>query len=409
MASKPQPPAAEDGISSEVISSAVDSLLKWKAKTAPEKPQLLPEDDLVYLNLTLRKIPAKSRTNAFRIPLPHPLFDATSEVCLIIDDRPNSNLTSKDAKKIVKTQNIPVAKVLKLSKLKTDYKPFEAKRKLCDSYELFLVDRRIVHLLPKLLGKSFFKKKKLPVPLDLTHKNWKEQIERAMGSGFLFMRTGTCCVMKVGKVSMERDEIVENIAQGISEVVKVVPKKWGGVRSFHVKFSNSLALPIYQALPDFKLKIDGLAEMEREEIRETEAKEMSSGGEEKEKDKRKKKKKGRIHEVQYMDLGIGAVELDSDDDEDKNEEVKKMDAEEHVGNDVESEGDEEIDSDDLGIKRRKKDRLVRGVEKKEGKAAKRSRSPVRNAESVEKKEKKKSKLGARSKGSMKKATKSLSR
>ena len=50
--------------------------------------------------------------------------------------------------------------MLGISKLKANYYPFEAKRKLCDSYDLFMADDRIIPSLPKLIGKSFFKKKK---------------------------------------------------------------------------------------------------------------------------------------------------------------------------------------------------------------------------------------------------------
>ncbi|CDP06185.1 unnamed protein product [Coffea canephora] len=368
----------------ERVVAAVNALQKWKeARSASQMPQLLPEDDFIYLNLTLKKIPPKPRTNPFKIPLPKPLFDPDSELCLIIDDRPKSNLTSEAAKKIVKSQNLPVAKVLKLSKLKSNYKPFEAKRKLCDSYDLFLVDRRVVHLLPKLLGKFFFKKKKLPLPLDLSHKNWKEQIERAMGCGLLYMRTGTCCVMKVGKVSMENEEIVENVVQGINEVVKVVPKKWGGVRSLHLKFSDSLALPVYQALPDVKLKIDGVKKTEAVNDSEgevVEVKEESSGGEVIM--GRTKKKKGRIHEVRYMDVGVGVGELESEEDDDDEGKLK-----------IDKEADEIFDSDDSGVKKRKKGKSVKGLQKKAGNIEKVAKSYS------EKKEKKKSKLESRLRGS----------
>ncbi|KAI3687732.1 hypothetical protein L1987_81434 [Smallanthus sonchifolius] len=114
-------------------------------------------------------------------------------------------------------------------------------------------------MLPKLLGKQFFKKNKLPLGVDLSHKNWKEQIERGCSCGLLFVRTGTCCVIRVAKVSMERDEIVENVRAAVDGVVRFVPKKLGGVRSLHLKVSNSVALPLYQSLPDVKLKIEGEA------------------------------------------------------------------------------------------------------------------------------------------------------
>ncbi|KAL3508976.1 hypothetical protein ACH5RR_028377 [Cinchona calisaya] len=409
----------------ERVVKAVNALQKWKeAQSATQKPQLLPEDDFIYLNLTLKKIPQKPRTNPYKIPLKNPLFGATSELCLIIDDRPNSNLTSETAKKIIKSNDIPVSKVLKLSKLKSNYKPFEAKRKLCDSYDVFLVDRRVVHLLPKLLGKFFFKKKKLPLPLDLSHKNWKEQIERALGSGLLYMRSGTCCVMKVGKVSMESEEIVENVVEGINGVVEVVPKKWEGVRSLHLKFSDSLALPVYQALPDVKLKIDGVKESEEVSVSEVEMKEESSGGEGKMGKIGKKKKKGRIHEVQYMDVGVGVDELESEDDEFVGAGVEeKFDShDEGVGNerkDSEDADEEDFVSEDFGVKKEKKGKSVKELGKKLGKVeksrekeAKKSRLSLEGVKkSSEKKEKKKSNRGARLKeGSiMKKANRNRSR
>ncbi|PHU10860.1 hypothetical protein BC332_22720 [Capsicum chinense] len=352
--------AAATKVSRSTVEKAVNALLRWKdSKSKIQKPQLLPQDDFIYLNLTLKKIPPKPRTNAYRIPFPHPLHDASAELCLIIDDRPNSKLTSEAAKKIVKAQNIPVTKVIRLSKLKTNYKPFEAKRKLCDSYDLFLVDRRIVHLLPKLLGKQFFKKKKLPLPLDLMHKNWKEQVERACASGLFYLRTGTCCMMRVGKGSMESEQIVDNVVEAIKGVVQVVPKKWGGVRSLHLRLSDSLALPLYQTLPDIKLKIQGFKEKETEDRVEevtdglVEVKESSEKAEEGS-GKKKRKNKGRIHEVNYMDFDAGIDELGSDDDDVGNDV-------ENVGNNEEENSDEDVEeSEDVEVEKVKKGKAKKG-------------------------------------------------
>ncbi|XP_028786765.1 putative uncharacterized protein DDB_G0292636 [Neltuma alba] len=82
-----------------------------------------------------------------------------------------------------------------------------------------------------------------------------------------------------------------------------MPKGWGSVRSFHLKLLDSLALPLYQVIPDMKLKIEGAKRKE-------EAKEEDKDVQDKKKDVAKKdlkvgKKKGRIHEVQYMDDNIG--------------------------------------------------------------------------------------------------------
>ena len=229
-------------VSSQTVQKAVNALLKWRnSKNKTLKPQLLDDDEFVYLILTLKKIPPKDRVNAYKIPLPHSLHSQDAELCLIIDDRPKSGLTKEDAAKKIKSEDIPISKVIKLSKLKSDYRPFEAKRKLCDSYHMFLADKRVVHLLPRLLGKQFFKKKKIPVPVDLKHKNWKEQIDKVHWSALLFLKTGTCSVVRVAKASMGTKEIMENVVAAINGIVVVVPRKWGNVRSFHLKLLESLA------------------------------------------------------------------------------------------------------------------------------------------------------------------------
>ncbi|XP_076933155.1 putative ribosome biogenesis protein C8F11.04 [Bidens hawaiensis] len=338
------------------VNSAVDALLKWKAKqTDSHNPQLLPSDDFIYLNFTLKKLPQK-RTNPNKIPLPHPIISPdSSELCLIIDDRPSSNLTSKAAKQKIKADGIAVSKVIKLSKLRTDYKPFESKRKLCDSYDMFFADKRVIHLLPKLLGKQFFRKKKLPLGVDLGHKNWKEQIERACASGLLFFGSGTCSVVKVAKVSMTRDEIVENVVAAIEGGVGFVGKKLGGVRSLHLKFVDSVALPVYQALPDIKLKIEGVKENckleeggEGQESKDGGVIEMSLDGDDVE-----------VENIENVDEISG--ELDVDDDGGSDKKKRKGDEVEAGKKKRSRKGKVDGVSDDTRVKPAKKS-VIDGVE-----------------------------------------------
>ncbi|CAN1135384.1 Ribosomal L1 domain-containing protein 1 [Linum perenne] len=299
--------------SGETVERAVNALLGWRAtKLKTSKAQLLEQDEFVYVVVSLKKIPEKgvSRVKPYKVGLPHGLVnpqDGSSELCLIIDDRPKSGLTKEIAKKKIDNDGIPISKIIKLSKLKTDYRPFEAKRKLCDSYDLFLADRRVIPLLPKMLGKEFFKKKRIPVAIDLNHKNWKEQINYACGSALVFVGTGTCTVVKAAKLSMQKDEILENVMATINGVIeKIVPKKWGGVRSLHLKLLDSLALPLYETVPDLKLKI----ESQKVEVEEEEEKEKENVEDPKAAGKKKMKKKGRISEIRYMDSKGDAVETE---------------------------------------------------------------------------------------------------
>ena len=58
--------------------------------------------------------------------------------------------------------------MIPLDKLKTDYKTFESKKHLSAYYDVYLADRRIYHLLPRHLGKSFFIKKRW-APFEVVH------------------------------------------------------------------------------------------------------------------------------------------------------------------------------------------------------------------------------------------------
>ncbi|WVZ00950.1 hypothetical protein V8G54_027019 [Vigna mungo] len=299
---------ASENLNPVTVTKAIDALLKWRrSQSETQKPKLFDQDEeFVYLVVTLKKIPAKSRVNPYKIPLPHSLFSQFSEQCLILDDRPNkARVTKAQAQAKVQSESIPIAKILKLSKLASDYRAFEAKRKLCDSYDLFFAEKNIVPLLPRLLGKQFFKKRKLPVPVDLKKSNWKEQVERACSSAMLFMRTGTCSVVRVAKVGMERDSIVENVMAAVEGIVEVVPKKWGNVRSLHLKLLESVALPVYQVVPDLKLRIEGANE--QAEIKEKKKKRKND-----EEVRESAKKKGRIHEVRYMDENGGEDEIENE-------------------------------------------------------------------------------------------------
>lgn len=53
-----------------------------------------------------------------------------------------------------------ITQVISLRELKVEYKPFEAKKALCQKFDIFLVDDRIVRLVPKFLGKPFYSKKR---------------------------------------------------------------------------------------------------------------------------------------------------------------------------------------------------------------------------------------------------------
>ena len=172
------------------VTKAVAALRKHSEKVKAEGGSKLFDGDddddaeTYSVMVSTRRVPQRASNKLVPIPLPHPLLSLdVAEVCLIVKDHQGEG--HKDAKrKVAEMEKCGVAKVLGISKLRNNYKPHEAKRKLCDSYDLFLADARVLPLLPKLLGKTFFKKKRQPVPVDLTKKDWPSQVRKAAAATY---------------------------------------------------------------------------------------------------------------------------------------------------------------------------------------------------------------------------------
>lgn len=180
------------------------------------------------------------------VPLPHPLYSVEeTEVCLFVKDHKGEG--HKESKNKVKAEKIPgIAKVVGISKLKTKYESHEKKRQLCNSYDLFMADDRILPSLPSLIGKTFFKKKKHPIPVKLTGKDWAGQIRKACGCTYLHLK-GSSLTVRVAKASQTEDECVENVMEAIEGVAAKVPGGFNAIQNLYLKSLESVALPIYQA------------------------------------------------------------------------------------------------------------------------------------------------------------------
>eukprot|EP00891_Asterochloris_glomerata_P002870 jgi/Astpho2/2870/e_gw1.00050.168.1_t len=244
-------------LSREQLDKAVVALLKYVGHQQEESNNLLDEDDYIHLTVALAKTPTGPRKDKpVRIALPNPIytFDG-AEVCLFVKDHKGQQ-HYKAAKKRVRQEKIAgVSKVIGISKLRTKYEPFEAKRTLCNSFDLFVADDRIIPSLPKLLGKHFFKKKKSPIPVDLTSKDWAAQIGKAVSGTYLRKGLGSTLSIRAARTSMTPEQCVENVLTVVTKLVEHIPKRWSNVQALHLKTSDSAALPIYQRAPAMQVQI----------------------------------------------------------------------------------------------------------------------------------------------------------
>ncbi|CEO98354.1 unnamed protein product (mitochondrion) [Plasmodiophora brassicae] len=234
-------------VESGTVERAVGALQKYVAKKEAESAQMsLVDDDQFYiLVLNLFSAPSKAKTSPKRIQIPHSLYLADGvEICLITKD-PQKEYKEKLALNPVRN----VRKVIGVQKLKAKYSQYKDKRELCLAYDLFLADQRVLNLLPHLLGKAFFTRKKQPVPVRINGKNVASELEKARDSTYMFLSCGSCVAIKIARVSQTRTEIIQNIMQGLDSAVKQIRGNWDNIQSVHLKLAESVALPLYNCLP----------------------------------------------------------------------------------------------------------------------------------------------------------------
>ncbi|KAJ3760188.1 ribosomal protein L1p/L10e family-domain-containing protein [Lentinula raphanica] len=234
----------DDRVSLNQCQKAVDALHAYVSEVAAKKAetQLLPDvEQAFWLTIALKKQPQGSSLKVYSIPIAHPIVDPRKEsVCLFTKD---PQRTYKD---LLADNNIRfISKVIDISKLKGKYKAFDARRALLKEHGLFLADDRVIPLLPKLLGSKFFQAKKQPLPVNITRKNLKTELERAVSSTYMPSIRGTTLSVRVGKISQTAAQVVANIKTALPVIASKINGGWDNVQSIGLKTSMSAYLPIW--------------------------------------------------------------------------------------------------------------------------------------------------------------------
>ncbi|NXK85751.1 RL1D1 protein, partial [Formicarius rufipectus] len=242
------------------VKKAVEALLAFSRSKAKRDVLLLNESESVHLLLTVWKVPREPKL--IRIPLPHGIRPETAEVCLFTKDEPNLSAEQTEnlyRKLLIQNGIRSVSQIISYKTLKKEYKMFEAKRRLLNSFDLFLSDDRIRRLLPSHLGKHFYEKKKAPLSVNLKAKNLAKELQKHIqGTTLPINNKGCCYTARIGHTGMKVDEILENVIAAAQVIAKKLPKNWKNVKILHLKTLKSVALPIFTA------NISNLDELDRE-------------------------------------------------------------------------------------------------------------------------------------------------
>ncbi|NXT09463.1 RL1D1 protein, partial [Prunella fulvescens] len=258
------------------VKKAVEALLAFSRSKAKGDALLLNESESVHLLVTVWKVPQVAKV--IRIPLPHGIRPETADVCLFTKDEPNlsAEQTENLYKKLLLRNGIrSISQIISYKTLKKEYKMFEAKRRLLNSFDLFLSDDRIRRLLPSHLGKHFYEKKKAPLSVNLKAKDLAKELEKHIqGTTLPVNNKGCCYTTRIGHTGMKVDEILENIIAAAKVIGNKLPKKWKNVKILHLKTLKSVALPIFTANISNLDELDKLPSLKKNEVKKAKPKKV---------------------------------------------------------------------------------------------------------------------------------------
>ncbi|KZV70387.1 ribosomal protein L1 [Peniophora sp. CONT] len=234
----------DERVSIKQCKKAVDALLAHASKKqaeAEESSLLGGKEQHIWLQVAVKKMHPEHKLKPFKIPVKYPLVDPrVTPICLITKD------PQREYKDLLDSHDIKfINRVVGITKLKGKFKPYEARRMLLQENGLFLADERVVTLLPGLLGKKFFDAKKQPIPVNLTRKDLKGELERAISSTYMHQNQGTCTSIKIATLTHTPAQVLANLQTALPSIAKATKGGWENIQSLNIKTSNSTALPIW--------------------------------------------------------------------------------------------------------------------------------------------------------------------
>merc|ERR1711992_359137 len=140
-----------------------------------------------------------------------------------------------------KSKNIPAMSADDLKKLNKNKKLV---KKLAKKYDAFLASESLIKQIPRLLGPGLNKAGKFPSLL--THgDNIDEKISDLKSTIKFQMKKVLCLSVAIGNLSMDEDQLVQNIHLAINFLVSLLKKHWQNVRSLYIKSTMGPAQRLY--------------------------------------------------------------------------------------------------------------------------------------------------------------------
>ncbi|CAO3696097.1 unnamed protein product [Rhizopus stolonifer] len=202
------------------------------------------EDNCIMIEVTthtFKKIKHSPKPKAFRVEcMP---YENDIEICLV------TKSDVQETEKLIQKNNIPyIKKVVNPQMLKTTYKQFEARRKLASSYDMFVFDDRIYHIMPDLFGKSILGTKKLVVPISMAG-NLNSNLKNVLTQVYARPTDSQIHNVLIGNFDMKTDDLLKNYLKVVPKFVNFVSESWDTVNVVSLKAKDFPPLPIICNFP----------------------------------------------------------------------------------------------------------------------------------------------------------------
>lgn len=141
-----------------------------------------------------------------------------------------------------------------MRQLRVEYDQFELKRRLLTQHDFIMVDTRVLNHVSHVLGKMFFKKHNMLVPVKINEKDIKKNIDKGLRTVMLRLSEGQTSTILVGHTAMPKNLVKENIMALVKQFKEKFPGGERNIRSLSIKLPLSLSIPIYLTLSKLNLK-----------------------------------------------------------------------------------------------------------------------------------------------------------
>lgn len=206
-----------------------------------EEDELIPDDPSVTVIFQLWE-PFNSN-----IPYPtlfeirHPIYtDETLPVRIITKD-PHDEWKQKFRDAV---PPFPI-KTYSISKWRKRFTVAADRRQLMKETRVFCADGRIGHILDDIIGADFYKKKKMPVIVDISGDDIIKPIEHVLECTAVMFPKDQIFSATIGKLSWQTDDIADNACDVINAVLEKIGKE--KVAVIYLRTPSSTQIPVYTA------------------------------------------------------------------------------------------------------------------------------------------------------------------